>query len=67
MISGRKSGTQRATFANISTPFSVIMSVIVKKLLDLGANSKWGYTATTDLPTYNFWDVLAEEFPDAKV
>lgn len=32
-----------------------------------GANSKWGYTATTDLPTYNFWDVLAEEFPDAKV
>jgi len=32
-----------------------------------GANSKWGYTAVTDLPTYNFWDVLAEEFPDAKV
>jgi len=32
-----------------------------------GPNNEFGYTATCDTPTCFLWDVLLDEFPDAKV
>ena len=30
-------------------------------------NNKYGYTAVCDTPTCAYWEVLLDEFPDAKV
>ena len=32
-----------------------------------GPTNKWGYTAAVDVPIFNLWEALADEFPDAKV
>ena len=31
-----------------------------------GENNAWNYNATCDLPMCGMWDVLKDEFPDAK-
>ena len=31
-----------------------------------GPNNQWGYQATCDLPMCGMWDVLKDEFPEAK-
>ena len=36
----------------------------IRKLF--GENSKWDYTATCDIPMSGMWDVLKDEFPNAK-
>lgn len=38
---------------------------VLRKMFD--KNNQWGYTAVVDLPHNIFWDVLSDEFPEAKV
>jgi len=32
-----------------------------------GPKNKWGYNAAVDVPIFNMWEALADEFPEAKV